>query len=56
MISAMVYAGVLFPVFGIDAAYLDRAVEASRQAVPVVQARLEERADEVRRMLVTRSL
>ena len=55
MISAMVYAGVLFPLFGVDEAYLDRAVEVSRQAVPVVQARLEERADEVRRMLVART-
>jgi aminopeptidase N len=56
MISAMVYAGVLFPLFGIDEAYLDRAVEVSRRAVPVVQARLEERADEVRRMLVARAV
>jgi aminopeptidase N len=55
MISAMVYAGVLFPLFGADEAYLERAVQVSRQAVPVVQARLEERADEVRRMLVARA-
>ena len=56
MISAMVYAGVLFPVFGIDADYLDQTVQVSRESAPVVRARVEERADEVRRMLVTRGL
>ena len=56
MIPAMVYARALFPVFGIDADYLDRAVAVSRDAAPIVRARLAERADEVRRMLVTRGL
>ena len=56
MIPAMGYARALFPVFAVDASYLDRAIAVSHEAAPVVRARLEERADEVRRMLVTRAL
>ncbi len=56
MIPAMGYARALFPVFAIDASYLDRAIDVSHEAAPVVRARLEERADEVRRMMVTRAL
>ena len=56
MIPAMVYAGALFPVFGIDAAYLDRAEATSQAVAPVVHGRMVERADEIRRMLVTRAL
>ncbi len=56
MIQAMGYARALFPVFAIDADYLDRAVALSQDTAPIVRARVEERADEVRRMLVTRSL
>ena len=55
MIQAMGYARALFPVFAVDADYLDRAVAVSRDAAPIVRARLSERADEVRRMLVTRA-
>ena len=54
MIPAMVYSRQL-PVFGIDEPYLDRAMEAARQAAPVVRKTLEERADELRRMLAARS-
>ena len=56
MIPAMVYAGALFPVFGIDAAFLDRAEATSQAVAPVVHGRMVERADEIRRMLVTRAL
>jgi aminopeptidase N len=56
MIQAMGYARALFPVFAIDADYLDRVVALSQDTAPIVRARVEERADEVRRMLVTRGL
>jgi aminopeptidase N len=54
MIPAMVYASRMFPLFGIGPEYVDRAVAASEGAAPIVRGRLEERADEVRRMLVSR--
>ncbi len=54
MIPAMVYANRLFPLFGIGPEYVDRAVAASQGAAPIVRGRLEERADEVRRMLASR--
>ena len=56
MIPALVYAGRLFPPVGIDAHYLARAQAAAIPAAPIVRKRLVERADEVRRMLVARSL
>ncbi len=56
MIPAMVNAGRLFPLFGIDEDFLDRARETATSAAPVVRRRLIERADEVRRMLVARAL
>ncbi len=56
MIPAMVYAGRLFPPFGVDADFIARALQAAESAAPVVRKRLTERADEVRRMLVARSL
>jgi aminopeptidase N len=56
MIPAMVNAGRLFPPFGIDQDFLARAQEVAATAEPVVAKRLRERADEVRRMLVARSL
>ncbi len=55
MIPAMVYSGRGLPAFGIDENYLDRALESAQQAAPVVRKTLEERADEVRRMLRARS-
>ena len=55
MIPAMAYASALFPLVGIDAGFLDRAEVVSREVAPVVRARMLERADEVRQMLVTRS-
>src|SRR5262249_10364521 len=54
MIPAMVYARNLLPLFGIDEAYLDAALEASRNAAPVVGKTLAERVDLVRRMLRSR--
>ena len=55
MIPAMVFTTRLFPLFGIDADYLDRAVAAADAAAPVVRKTLVERADEVRRMLAARA-
>jgi aminopeptidase N len=54
MIPAMVHARVV-PAFGIDERYLDRALEVAQQAAPVVRKTLEERADELRRMLAARA-
>ena len=56
MIIAMVNAGRLFPPVGIDGDFMDRAQEVAASAAPVVRGRMRERADEVRRMLVARSL
>ncbi len=56
MIIAMVNAGRLFPPIGIDDDFLTRADEVAGSAAPVVRGRMRERADEVRRMLVARSL
>ncbi len=56
MIPAMVNSGRLFPPFGIDAEFIDRAREVATRAAPVVRGRLGERADEVRRMLLARTL
>ena len=52
----MVNAGRLFPPIGIDDDFLARAHEVAGSAAPVVRGRMRERADEVRRMLVARSL
>ena len=56
MIPAMVYSGRLFPPYGIDAEFISRAKEVASTTAPVVRRRLGERAEEVRRMLVARSL
>jgi aminopeptidase N len=56
MIVAMVFTRRLFPLYGVDEAYLSRAAEAAREAAPVVRKTLDERADEVRRMIRTRAL
>ncbi|MCW2849457.1 MAG: pepN1 [Marmoricola sp.] len=56
MIQGMVKAGRLFPPYGIDEAYVERAIEAAVTSAPVVKKRVTERADEVRRMLVARGL
>jgi aminopeptidase N len=56
MSPALVNTGRLFPLFGIDTDYFARAQEEASSAVPVVRKRLLERTDEVRRMLVARSL
>jgi aminopeptidase N len=53
LIPGMVY-GRIPPVFGIDDTYLDRALQAAEQAAPVVRKALEERVDELRRMLAAR--
>jgi aminopeptidase N len=54
MTTAMAFTNRLFPVFGVDAAFLDRAREAAVSAAPVVGKSLTERADLVRRMLRSR--
>jgi len=55
MIPAMVYTSGGLPRFGIDGDYLDRALAVAEHAAPVVRTTLQERADEVRRMLAARS-
>ena len=55
MIPAMVYTSRLLSAFAIDQGYLDRALGVARRAAPVVRKTLEERADELRRMLAARS-
>jgi aminopeptidase N len=56
MILAMSYTLRLFPLHAIDPAYIERARQATREAVPVVRLTLLERSDEVSRMLRARSL
>ena len=55
MLLAMSYTHRLFPLHAIDPAYIERAQEASREAVPVVRTTLLERSDEVSRMLRARA-
>lgn len=54
MILAMSYTQRLFPLHAIDATYIERARQASQEAVPVVRTTLLERSDEVSRMLRAR--
>ncbi|MEV6488020.1 aminopeptidase N [Actinoplanes sp. NPDC051633] len=54
MILAMFFARRLFPVHGVDEAYLSRAATAAEASAPVVRKTVDERADEVRRMIRTR--
>jgi len=54
MISAMVFTTRLFPLYGIDAAFLEKAQAAAQQCAPVVRKTLAEQADVVRRMLRSR--
>ncbi|WP_344933390.1 hypothetical protein [Actinoplanes nipponensis] len=49
------YTRRLFPLFGVDEAFLDRAGAAAATAAPVVRKTLRERADLVRRMLRSRA-
>ena len=56
MILAMVLTRRLFPLYGVDEEYLARAAGAAQDAAPVVRKTLDERADEVRRMIRTRAL
>lgn len=51
----MEFAWWLFPLFGIDNAFIERAQESARHAVPGVHKTLLERSDIVRRMLQSRS-
>ncbi|MEU8608649.1 ERAP1-like C-terminal domain-containing protein, partial [Actinoplanes sp. NPDC048791] len=55
MILAMAYTGRLFPRFGVDETFLDRAEEAATRVAPVVGKTLRERSDLVRRMLRSRA-
>lgn len=54
MLPGMVYAKRLFPMFGVEAAFLERAEGVAAQATPVVRASVLERADQLRRMLRSR--
>ncbi|MCG7204291.1 aminopeptidase N [Streptomyces arenae] len=56
MIPAMAYTFQLFPLFAVDAAYVEKAQQAARQAAPVVRNSLLERSDAVRRMLRSRTV
>ncbi|WP_427917490.1 aminopeptidase N [Streptomyces sp. cg40] len=55
MLHAMGYTRHLFPLHAIDPAYIERARQASLEAVPVVRTTLLERSDEVGRMLRARA-
>ena len=56
MIPTMVLAGTLFPMFGVDAGYVDRLerVAAGSDVDPVARQIVVERSDELRRMLAAR--
>ena len=54
MIHGMAFTHRLFPLFGIDEAFLARAAAAGEGAAPVVRKTVAERSDEVRRMLRSR--
>lgn len=56
MILAMSYTHRLFPVHAIAPDYIERARQASQEAVPVVRTTLLERSDEVGRMLRARAV
>jgi aminopeptidase N len=55
MTPAMVFASRLFPVYGIDEAFLDRLAAAATGAAPVVSKTVTERSDLLRRMLRSRT-
>ena len=55
MIMAMRFTGRLFPLYGIDESFLDRAEKAAEKTAPVVRKTLSEQADLVRRMLRSRT-
>jgi aminopeptidase N len=55
MLLAMVFTGRLFPRFGTDEAFLDRAEETAGKVAPVVRKTLREKADLLRRMLRSRA-
>ncbi|MEU8928571.1 aminopeptidase N [Streptomyces sp. NPDC048409] len=55
MIPAMVYTSQLFPLYGIDSAFVEKAQQAGQETVPVVRKTLLERADTVLRMLRART-
>ncbi|MGW6202644.1 aminopeptidase N [Streptomyces sp. NPDC055089] len=52
--QATVYTRSLFPLFGIDRTYLNRAESLAAQAVPVIRTNLLDRADRMRRVLRSR--
>jgi aminopeptidase N len=54
MIPAMVFTHVLFPLVGIDQAFIPRAKASAGQAAPVVRKTMTERADVAQRMLRSR--
>jgi aminopeptidase N len=56
MISAMQYTSRLFPLYAIDAAFIDRAEKASEGAAPVVRKTVLGRGDLMRRVLRSRGV
>jgi aminopeptidase N len=56
MISAIYYTTRLFPLYAIDAAYVDRAEKASEQSSPVVRRTMLGRSDLMRRVLRSRAV
>jgi len=55
MIPAMSYSGGLFPLHGVGEPFLQQAEAAAASAAPVVEKRVLERVDELRRMLAARA-
>jgi aminopeptidase N len=51
---AMTYTRALFPLFGVDLTFIERAEALAAQAVPVVRTNLLDRADRMTRMLRSR--
>ncbi|MFJ5260135.1 aminopeptidase N [Streptomyces sp. NPDC088387] len=54
-VAARTYTRSLFPLFGIDPAFVERAQDLAAQVVPVVRTNLLDRADRMRRMLRSRA-
>ncbi|MCA2213388.1 aminopeptidase N [Jidongwangia harbinensis] len=54
MVPAMAYSSGLFPIFGVDATFLDRAEAAAEHVAPVVRTKIREKSGVVRRMLRAR--
>ncbi len=53
---AMTFTKALFPLYGVDGAYADRADALAAQSVPVIRTNLLDRSDRLRRMLRSRGV